>query len=93
MKKNHVSGENRGEIFIYALSTCAWCRKMKSWLENASLEYSYVDVDRLSDEEKQEVIEELKKWNPRCSYPTVVVNRSECFVGYKPDRLKELISP
>ena len=87
----HIAGEDRGEILLYTLSTCVWCRKMKRWLDEKGLAYSYVDVDLEPKEEKEVVMEEVERWNPLCSFPTVVVNQKECFVGFKPERLMELL--
>ncbi len=87
----HVAGEDRGEIMLYTLSTCVWCRKMKRWLDENGFAYSYVDVDLESVGEKEAVMEEVERWNPLCSFPTVVVGQRECFVGFKPERIVELI--
>jgi glutaredoxin-like protein NrdH len=87
----HIAGDDRGEILLYTLSTCVWCRKMKRWLDEKGLAYSYVGVDLEPGGEKEAVMEEVERWNPLCSFPTVVVDQKECFVGYKPDRLLELI--
>jgi glutaredoxin len=87
----HIPGEDRGEILLYTLSTCVWCRKMKRWLDEKGLAYSYVDVDLESGDEKKTVLEELEHWNPHCSFPTAVVNQKECLVGFKPKKLMELI--
>ena len=87
----HVAGEDRAEILLYTLSTCVWCMKIKKWLDEEGLAYSYVDVDLESGAERETVMEELERWNPLCSYPTVVINQQECFVGFKPERLSELI--
>lgn len=91
MKIVHIAGEDRGEILLYTLSTCAWCRKMKKWLDEKGFAFSYVDVDLESDREKEAIMKEVERWNPLCSFPTVVVNQKECFVGFKPERLMELI--
>jgi glutaredoxin-like protein NrdH len=91
MKKIHVEGKDRGDIFLYTLSTCAWCKKMKRWLDKKGLSYSYVDVDLEPAGSREAVMEEVRHWNPRCSFPTIVVNGKDCFVGFKPDRLKELL--
>jgi len=88
----HVPGEDRGEIMLYTLSTCVWCRKTKRWLDEKGFAYSYVDVDLESGSEKKAVMEEVERWNPLCSFPTVVVNNKDCLVGFKPDKLKELLS-
>lgn len=88
----HVPGKDHGEIMLYTLSTCVWCRKMKRWLDEKGYAYSYVDVDLESGAEKEAVMEEVERWNPLCSFPTVVIDQKECFVGYKPEKLQELVS-
>ena len=45
MKIEHVNGENRGKILLYALSTCGWCKKTKGLLNKLGVEYSYIYVD------------------------------------------------
>jgi len=91
MKIEHVEGENKGKILLYALSTCGWCKKTKEFLNNLGLEYSYIFVDLLDGKEKDDTIEDIKKWNPRCSFPTVVINDEKCIVGYKEDEIREAL--
>ena len=91
MEIMHVAGNDHGEILLYTLSTCVWCRKMKRWLDEKEFAYSYVDVDLESKTDTEEVMEEVERWNPLCSFPTVVVNQKECFVGFKPKKLLELL--
>jgi glutaredoxin len=64
---------------------------MKRWLDEKGFAYSYVDVDLESGDERKTVMEELEQWNPLCSFPTVVVNQKECLVGFKPEKLMDLI--
>jgi glutaredoxin-like protein NrdH len=86
-----VEGDERAEIFLYTLSTCAWCRKTKAWLKKRRLSFSYVDVDLERPEDRGAVMNELRRWNPRASFPTVVFNDRDCVVGYKPEKFKELL--
>jgi len=88
--RNRVAGEKKGEILLYALSTCVWCRKVKDLLNSMKVEYDYIDVDAVPREEKQQVMDEMKIHNPQCSFPTLVVNNS-CIVGFKEDRIKEAL--
>ncbi|MGV8122189.1 MAG: glutaredoxin family protein [Candidatus Xenobiia bacterium LiM19] len=90
MIRNRVAGEKKGEILIYALSTCVWCRKVKDLLNSMKVEYDYIDVDAVPREEKQQVMDEMKIHNPQCSFPTVVINNS-CIVGFKEDRIREAL--
>jgi glutaredoxin-like protein NrdH len=86
-----VKGDDRGEIFLYALSTCIWCRKTKTFLDDNKIAYSYVFMDELDGDERSTMREQLKKWNPDCSYPTLVVNNNKCIVGFDTEAiLKEL---
>ena len=87
----HIPGQNRGEIFLYALSTCVWCKKTKAFLDDARIEYRYLDVDLVDSGERDAVVTELVGWNPARSFPTIVINSKDVVVGFKPERLKELL--
>lgn len=87
----HVEGENKGKIFLYALSTCVWCKKTKQLLEDLGVEYSYLFMDQLEGKDKDEQMDELKKWNPRCSFPTLVINDEKCITGFKEEEIREEI--
>ena len=85
----HVAGKKKGDIVLYALSTCVWCKKTKAFLSELGVEYSYVFVDLLNEAEKAEVMEVVAVWNPECSFPTVVIKNESCVVGFRPDEIKE----
>jgi glutaredoxin len=91
MNAEHVDGENKGKIMLYALSTCSWCKKTKEFLTELGVGYDYIFVDYLEGNEKDETMDEVKKWNPRCSFPTLVINDEVCIVGFKPDEIKEAL--
>lgn len=88
--KRH-EGESPAKIVLYTLSTCGWCKKTKSVLDELGVGYDYLDLDLLKGEERTVAKQELAKWNERCSFPTMVINDSECIVGYKEDRLREVL--
>ena len=91
MKIEHVDGDNKGKILLYALSTCGWCKKTKGFLTSLGVEFSYIFVDLLEEQERDEIMEDVKKWNPRRSFPIVVINNEKCIVGYKEDQIKEAL--
>ena len=90
LEYEHVKGENKGKIMLYALSTCGWCRKTKELLNELGVKYDYIFVDLLEDKDKDVAMDEVKKWNPRCSFPTIVIN-DKCIVGFKEDEIKEAL--
>ena len=91
MDIKHIEGKNKGKIMLYALSTCVWCKKTRKLLDDLGVDYHYVDVDLLIGEEKQNVKQEIMQWNPKCSFPTLVINNNKCIVGYKEQKIKEAL--
>lgn len=86
--EEHIEGEKKGDVRLYALSTCIWCRKTRELLKELGVDYYKVEVDLLGSEEKDEAMEEIKKWNPDRSFPTLVIDGQQCIVGYKPDDIR-----
>jgi glutaredoxin-like protein NrdH len=85
---NHVDGDKPVEIFIYALSTCGWCQKTKTFLKQLGVAFDYIDVDTLQEPERSEVVAELEKWNPSRSFPTIVIDNEEAIIGFQQERIK-----
>jgi len=85
-----VAGKKKDDIFLFTLSTCVWCMKTKKLLNSLGIEYSYIDIDLVEDDIKEEVIKEFNRWNPHQSFPTVVINNKECIIGYQEDKIMEL---
>ena len=92
MQVEIVKGENKGKILLYALSTCGWCKKTRELLDRIGVEYSYIYVDLLEGEERSKALSEIRKWNPRSSFPTLIINEEKCIAGYKEDEIKEALT-
>jgi glutaredoxin-like protein NrdH len=80
------------KVKLYALSTCGWCKKTKRFLDTHNVDYEYEYVDLLSGAERARVMAEMERWNPRRTFPTVVVDDSEVVVGFKENRLREVLA-
>jgi glutaredoxin-like protein NrdH len=89
--EKQVDGEEKGEIVLFALSTCGWCAKTKNYLAKLGVKYSYVDIDLLDWNEADLATKIMEEHTDRIAYPTIIINDSECIVGYEPDRIKELL--
>ncbi len=90
MDRMHVDGDNKGDVLLYTLSTCGWCRKTKALLQELNVMYDYIDVDTLDKkEERDAAMEEVKKWNPACSFPSLVIDKKECIVGFQEQKIRE----
>ncbi|HSO26058.1 MAG TPA: glutaredoxin family protein [Methanobacteriaceae archaeon] len=89
MNLEHVDGQNKGDVLLFALSTCGWCKKTRLLLEELGVAYNYVYVDLTEGEERNEVIENLKKWNTSLSFPTLILNNEKSIVGFDKDTIVE----
>ena len=76
------------DIKLYALSTCVYCNKIKKMLDDLAIEFECILADELDDQGRENAIEDLKKINPRCSFPTLVI-KNHVITGYKAQEIKE----
>ena len=86
----HVDGKDRGKVVLYALSTCGWCAKTKELLRSMGVAFDYVYVDLVPREEMNGVMDEVEKYNPRGSFPTIVIN-GKTIVGFREEELREAL--
>jgi glutaredoxin-like protein NrdH len=77
-------------VKIYSLSTCSHCKSTKKMLADCTVQYDYVDVDTLVGEERAAILEDIKKINPKCSFPTVIIGDT-VIVGFKEKEIKEAL--
>jgi glutaredoxin-like protein NrdH len=78
------------KIMVYALSTCSHCKSAKKLLTECSAKYDCIDVDLLSGDEKKRVVDEMRKYNPDMSFPTIIID-GKVIVGYRESDLKEAL--
>jgi glutaredoxin len=78
------------EVKVYTLSTCSHCKATKKFLDKCVVKYEFMDVDLLKGEERAAILEDVKKWNPRCSFPTIIIG-DKVIVGYKEDEIREAL--
>ena len=92
MDKVKVSGKNsKHRVLLYALSTCAWCKKTKKFLNENGIEYEYVDVDLTNDQDHEKIREDLINRGSEPSYPTIIVDNKTVITGFRVDLLKEAL--
>jgi len=78
------------EVKMYTLSTCSHCKAAKKFLDDCTVKYEFTDVDILSGEERAAVLEDVKKINPRCSFPTTVIN-DQVIVGFQEEKIRKAL--
>lgn len=79
------------DVKLYALTTCIHCKNTKEYLKDCGVDYRCVDVDQLDGDERKAILEEIKKVNPSCSFPTIIIG-NKVIVGFRKDEIKEALN-
>jgi len=90
MAVEHVPGRDAGQVMLYALSTCVWCKKTRRLLDELGVAYDYEYVDLLQGNEKTKVMNTVRRWNPMCNFPTLIIN-DRCIAGFKENEIREAL--
>jgi glutaredoxin-like protein NrdH len=87
-KKEKISMAD--SVKLYTLSTCGHCKSTKTFLNECKVKYDFTDVDLFQGDERAAILEDVKKWNPSCSFPTIIIGDT-VIVGYREDEIKEAL--
>jgi len=77
-------------VKIFTLSTCSHCKATKKFLSDCDVTFDATDVDLLEGDEKQLVINEVIKYNPNRSFPTIVIG-DKVIIGFNEKALREAL--
>lgn len=91
MNFERVDGKDKGKITLYALSTCIWCKKTKEMLSSLGVGFDYIYVDLLKGKDRAEALEEIKRYNPSISFPTLVIG-DNVVVGFREKEIREALN-
>ncbi len=85
---NNQRPSRRPRVVVYTLSTCSHCKDVKKLLETRGIRYESVEVDLLEGDARKETIAEVRRYNPKVTFPTTIIG-DEVVVGNKQARLEE----
>jgi len=91
MTTEHVGGNDKGKIMLYALSTCGWCAKTKELLRDMGVAFDYTFVDLLDGKEQDDAITTVEKYNPSGSFPTLVIDGRKIIIGFREQEIREAL--
>ncbi len=77
-------------VKVFSLSTCSHCKTTKKLLNDCTIKYDFIDVDLMEGEERKAILEDVKKFNPKCSFPTIIIGET-VIVGFKEKDIKEAL--
>jgi len=92
MKTTKVEGNNKKHhVLMYALSTCAWCKRTKQFLKNNQVEYEYIDIDLATQEDREKIREDIVHHGGNLSYPTIIVDDKKLVTGYDEAQIRRAL--
>ena len=87
-----VEGSNsKNKIMLYTLSTCGWCKKVKTLLNENNIQYEYIDLDKCTKEDQKTAVDQLKERKRPVAFPIMIVNDEQVIQGFKKDRIIEAL--
>ena len=78
------------KIKLYTLSTCSHCIRTKKFFKDCGIDVDFVDVDLLNGAERERMLDEVRKLNPDCSFPTICVG-DVVIVGFNEEKLRNAL--
>ena len=78
--------KKRLTIKLYTLSTCSHCLRTKKFFRDKGIEVEITDVDLLTGDEREKVMDEVRKVNPDCTFPTICIE-DNVVVGFNEERI------
>ncbi len=92
MNVSKVQGTNtKHKVFVYALSTCVWCKMTKQFLQDNGIAFEYIDVDLADEEDKAKIRADIQNKGGTLSYPTTIIDDKTVVTGFRKDQLKEAL--
>lgn len=77
-------------VKMYTLSTCGHCKAAKQFMGDLAVAHEFTDVDLLAGDARKSVLDEVRKYNPLCSFPTILIG-DKVIIGFNEKALREAL--
>jgi glutaredoxin-like protein NrdH len=77
-------------VKMYTLSTCHHCKAAKKFLTGCGVAFEFTDVDLLTGAEREAILAEVRRHNPECSFPTILIG-DQVIVGNDEAKIKKAL--
>ncbi len=76
---------------MYALTTCLHCKNTRKYLEENGIEPTVIYLDDFSGEQRSSLMEKVRAYNPRGTFPVVLIPGGKVVVGFRKQLLQEAL--
>lgn len=77
-------------VTLFSLSTCSHCKATKRLLDECTVKYEFWDVDLADGIERDKIMDDVRKLNPACSFPTIIIG-NKVVIGYNEKKIRKLL--
>ena len=77
-------------VKMFTLSTCHHCKAAKKFLADCGVAFEFTDVDLLAGAEREAVLAEVRRLNPECSFPTILIG-DKVIVGNNQELIRKVL--
>ncbi len=89
--RNGVDPCGCGVPVMYTLHTCRHCVHLKDFLDENGVVHTLVYVDDFADPARRELMNTLRRFNARGSFPTLVLPDGRYVVGFREAQVRDLL--
>lgn len=81
--ETHEGAVARGDLKLFALSTCGFCKRAIKFLKDRDVTFSFIYLDSLGVERKREVSASFREeFGARMLYPTLLIDGRDFLTGF-----------
>ena len=76
---------------MYALTTCQHCKNTRKFLDANKVDYIIIYLDEYSGSQRSDLMEKVRTYNPRGTFPTILVPGGKVIVGFRKQLMQEAL--
>ena len=76
---------------MYALTTCQHCKNTRKFLDANNVDYIVIYLDDYSGSQRSDLMEKVRTYNPRGTFPTILVPGGKVIVGFRKQLMQEAL--
>ncbi len=77
------------DLTFYTLTNCVHCDRLEKFLVNNEIPYSTILLDNFTGQARKNLMDKVRFYNPRGSFPTLVSPEEDVTVGFREWQVRE----
>ena len=74
-----------------SLTTCQHCKNTRKFLDANNVDYIVIYLDEYAGSQRSDLMEKVRTYNPRGTFPTILVPGGKVIVGFRKQLMQEAL--